>query len=51
VWARADNVGMDKEGYSKDAAHSSRENSHRMAATPSAKPLALRGAMVRHCGS
>ena len=41
MWVRADNVGMDKESYSKDAAHNSRENSQRMAAAPTAKPLAF----------
>ena len=41
VWARADNVGIDKESYSEDAAHNSRENSQRMPAAPSAKSLAF----------
>jgi len=40
VWRRSINVGMDKEGYSKDVAHDPGENPQRMAVAPSILPLA-----------
>ena len=40
MWGRTANVGMDKEGYSKGAAHDSGENPQRMVAAPTILPLA-----------